>query len=250
MNKKIKIISLSVLILIILQSLPVIFLKNWGMRKMEGNYINVYYDKYDKDGAEKIFVKLEKTVKSLRKKLKHDFDKKTDIYVYSKQQDLHIRKFGYTSLLFNVDWYIGDNRGDKVLIVSPYSNTESHDENSILSASTHELVHTINYLKNPNISYFLDNGIATYLSNQKAPNNLLQNSEIPEIGFLDIKNQLKFGNSMGYQFSYTYVEFITVIYSWNHVVELIDNENYEKTFGKSRKEIYEEWIIYLKQNYS
>lgn len=220
------------------------------MQKMEGNYTNVYYDQYDKDGAEKIYIKLEKTVKSLREKLKHDFDKKTDIYVYSKQQDLHIRKFGYISLLFNVDWYIGDNRGDKVLIVSPYSFVESHDENSILSASTHELVHTINYLKNKKISYFLDNGIATYLSNQQPQNDLLQYSKIPEIEFLDIKNQLKFGNSMGYQYSYTYVEFITKIYSWNHVVELIDDEDYEKTFGKSRKKIYEEWIIYLKNNYS
>lgn len=250
MKKIFRIITVSLLLLIIIQTLPVFFLKNPRMDKIEGNYVTVYYDSHDLNGAKQIFEELEDTVQSLREKLAHKYNKKTDVYVYSRQRDLHIRKLGLISLFFDVGWYIGDNRGDIALIVSPYSYNEYHNEESILSAAAHELVHTINYLKNRNLSYFLDNGIASYLAGQKAPEKLLQYSRIPEIEFLDIRNQLKFGNSGGYEFSYTYVEFLTVTYGWESVVNLIDNEDYENTFGKSRMKIYGEWVLYLKENYS
>jgi hypothetical protein len=62
------------------------------------------------------------------------------------------------------------------------------------------LIHTINYKINPKLSYWLDNGVAGYLSKQTPPENLVQGSKIPTFKDTKTENQLKFGKIVGYQY--------------------------------------------------
>ncbi|MFY9497054.1 MAG: hypothetical protein WAP29_08085, partial [Halanaerobiales bacterium] len=166
MNKKIKIYSdLSIILLLLLiQSLPVVMLKPSDTEVLKGNNVIVYYNSSDKAGATKVFEVLETGAGGIRKKLEFENTDPIEVYVYKNQESLWIRKYGLVTLLGAPEWYIGDNKGDKVLIVSPDADTRVHNSDSILSAAMHELVHAINYQINPELSYWLDNGIATYLA--------------------------------------------------------------------------------------
>lgn len=240
------------IVVVVLQSLPIFFLKNKNMDMMESKNIILYYDPVDKDGAESIFETVNNSFDRLEDKLNFHNEKKIKVYCYSKQKDLHIRKFGYLTLLINVDWYIGDNRKNKALIVSPNIKTSSHSRENILGAANHEIVHTMNYLKNRKLSYFLNNGIAEYLSHPGPEKDFFKqvNFNAPKKDYFKIKDQLKFGNTGGYVFSYIFVEFIDKNYGWDYVVRLIENDNYEEVFHKSFDEIYDEWVDFMMKNYS
>ncbi|QEK12056.1 hypothetical protein FQB35_06535 [Crassaminicella thermophila] len=248
--KKILIIVFILFIIMVIQSLPIIILKDIGMKKIHGNYVNVYYDKGDDKGGRIVFKELENSAKEIGNKLNYKFDSKIVIYVYKNQSLLHIRKYGLATLAIAPDWYIGDNKGSVVLMVSPQANVKGHNIKSIMSAAKHELVHVINYRINPNLSYFIDNGVATYLSKQSPYKNFIQYNRIPSIEFLEIKDELKFGNAGGYQYSYTFIEFLDKKYGWESVFELIKgNKFYVEIFSKTKQEIYNEWVKYLKEYY-
>lgn len=237
-------------IIVCLQSLPIFILKNIGMKNINGKYISLYYDSGDENGGKMVFEKLENNVEKIRNKLNYISDKKTEVYVYKKQSSLHIRKFGIITLLISPDWYIGDNKRTKALIVSPNADVKGNNTESIINVATHELVHTINYRINSKLSYFIDNGVATYLAEQKPYKNFTQDSPIPSIEFFDIKNEIKFGNEGGYQYSYVFIEFLDKEYGWDSVTELIrGNKSYVEIFGKDKQDIYNEWVTYVKTYY-
>jgi len=239
-----------VMLIIVVQSLPILFLRNVGMEVLEGDYVRAYYDKGDIDGGKKVFSKLEKTAEELYRKLDFNRTELTNVYIYMRQSSLHIRKAGYLTLLVPLDWYIGDNKKDIVLIVSPNSENRMHNENSILEAAIHEFVHTVNYQINPQLPYFLDNGVATYLSGQKPYNDFAQYLEIPDIDYLEIENQKKFGETDGYFLSYTFIEFLDLKYGWEAVIDLINGElTYDEIFSKGKEQIYYEWKEYVENNY-
>lgn len=239
-----------VLIVVVLQSLPIFVLKNVGMKKIEGDYIELYYDAVDDHGGRMVFEQLENSVKEISDKLSLRSEKKTEVYVYKKQSSLHVRKYGLATLIIAPDWYIGDNKGPIVLMVSPNADVKGHNTASIISAATHELVHTINYRINPELSYFVDNGVATYLAEQSPHQGFTQDRPIPPLEFFDIKNEIKFGNQGGYQYSYAFIEFLDQEYGWKSVVELIKgNKSYQQIFSKNKQEIYNEWLKYLKTYY-
>ena len=58
-----------VLIVVVLQSLPIFVLKNVGMKKIEGDYIELYYDAVDDHGGRMVFEQLENSVKEISDKL-------------------------------------------------------------------------------------------------------------------------------------------------------------------------------------
>ncbi|MEJ8554947.1 hypothetical protein [Tepidibacter sp. Z1-5] len=249
-TKKFLILGIILLLIIVIQSIPIFILKDIGMQRIDGDYVNVYYDKGDENGAAIVFKDLENSGKEIVNKLNYKFDSKTVIYVYKNQPLLHIRKYGLATLAIAPNWYIGDNKGSRVLMVSPEANIKDHNMKSIMSAAKHELVHTINYRINPNLSYFIDNGVATYLAKQSPYKNFIQDNVIPSIEFLDIKDELKFGNAGGYQYSYTFIEFLDKEYGWERVIELIEgNKSYMDIFSKDKQEIYNEWVIYLEKYY-
>lgn len=121
-----------ILILGIIQYIPALRLKTSNMQLKEGEYTILNYEKGDEKGAGEIFDLLEGSAKELREKLVYFNTTKTKVYVYKNQKSLHIRKAGFITLLFDVEWYIGDNKKDIVLIISPYAKVLVHDHDSIL----------------------------------------------------------------------------------------------------------------------
>jgi len=237
-------------ILVIIQTIPVLLLKPVGAKELKGTNVIIYYQPGDEKGAKEVYSMLDRSAADIRKKLNFPAGKPTKAYVYAKQSSLFIRKYGLVTLLIDAKWHIGDNRGDKVLILSPYAKVIGNDHDSILSAAVHELVHTINYQINPDLSYWIDNGAATYLAHQTPPEKLTRYQAIPKFSDLKNENEIRFSKLGGYQYSYTYIEFIDKKYGWSSVLDLIrGKKSYNEIFAKSDADIYHEWVEFLKANY-
>ncbi len=52
-----------------------------------------------------------------------------------------------------------------------------------------------------------------------------------------------------YPVSYTYIEFLDKTYGMKKTCQLVKDLDYINTFGKSEKDIYEEWLKFLNKNY-
>ncbi len=236
---------------LILQSIPIIFVKNIGMESVIGEYVRVYYDKGDEKGGQEVLEFLESEIVSVRKKLDFDKDKKIDVFVYKNRNSFYIRKYGIISVFIikAIDgyWYRGDNKGEKALMVSPKSINPLLGDNSDfqMDVAMHEVVHSINYSKNKKLSYFLDNGIAGFLAKQHYDiKNTLETANIVSYEFTKSENEIKFANG-GYQYSYLYVKYINDFYGFDSVRKLIEGRSYEEIFNMSEKEFYDEWKKYL-----
>jgi hypothetical protein len=237
---------LAVVILVgILQCTPIWKLKTSDMQVKEGQYVEVYYQAGDEDGAFEVYDLLEASAKEIREKLQYSQQSKTKMYIYKNQTSLHIRKAGFITLIFAPEWYIGDNKKDVALMVSPYAEVSVHDHDSILSAAPHELIHAINYQINPKLSYWLDNGIAGYLSKQTPSPNFMKMNKIPTFKDTKTENEIKFGKIGGYNYSYSYVEYLDKTYGWDKVIRILKGESYKAVFSKSEEDIYNEWVLYL-----
>jgi hypothetical protein len=243
--KRILLILTIIVSIAAIQYTPVFFLRTLDMQIKEGQNVIVYYQKGDEKGAQEVFNLIESLGNQIKQKLKYNGIGKTKMYIYKKQTDFQIRKAGLITPLFAPKWYIGDNKGATALMVSPYAKIAVHNHDSILSAAPHEVTHTINYLINPNLSYWIDNGVAGYLSNQKPQEDYLKRSKIPSYEDTYIENEVKFGNIGGYEYSYLYIEYIDRTYGWEKVIRIVRGESYDKVFHKTEKEIFDEWVKYL-----
>lgn len=251
MNIKYEIFIISmclILSLVVVQTLPVFILKPFGAKELKGENVVIYYKAKDEKGAGKVLESLAKVSGEIREKLQFNSSNPTKVYMYSSQKAFWIRKYGFITILGAPKWYIGDNQGDKVLIISPFENVEGHDYSSILGAATHELVHTINYQINPKLSYWNDNGVATFLSQQFPRRDFAKYGSLPTLEEMKSENEKRFGNIGGYEYSYSYIDFLNSKYGWNKVLDLIRaNKSYEEIFSKSEKDVYDEWIKYIKE---
>lgn len=123
-----------------------------------------------------------------------------------------------------------------------------HSYESVLSASIHELAHAYNYQLNPNMSYWLNNGLAGFLSGQEPSHDWLDQVPIPTLKDTRIKGLLapiKFAGFGGYEYSYLYFEYLDSAYSWEEIVRLAKTGNYFDSLGVSEEEVYQAWVHYL-----
>lgn len=72
--------------------------------------------------------------------------------------------------------------------------------------------------------------------------------QIPSYEDTLTRNPIRFEKCGGYIFSHTYIEYIEKTYGWDKVLQIIKTEDYKGTFGKSQREIYDEWVAYI-ENY-
>ncbi|MBL4938495.1 hypothetical protein JK636_22585 [Clostridium sp. YIM B02515] len=52
-----------------------------------------------------------------------------------------------------------------------------------------------------------------------------------------------------YPVSYTYIEYLDKTYGMEKILKLIKTEDYSQAFGKTEKEIYEDWVTFFKSSY-
>lgn len=246
-RKKTLIIVSIILALAIIQTLPVFFMKPWGSKTLKNDFINLNYQTGDEAGAEEVFNLLVEKTEAIYKKMNYVRAYPIDVYIYKTQAQLAFREAGIITLAFAPKWHIGDSHNGNIMMLSPNTPIEAHTHDTILMATLHELVHSINYRINPDISYFWDNGLATFLSEQFPQADEYDINRIPSMDDMHTDNGLKFGNMGGYAFSYFYIEYLSDTYGWDKVVAYAKGEgDYEEIFNKSEQEIYVDWCRHIK----
>ena len=248
-TKKAFMVVICIIALVILQTLPIFFPRPLGSKTIVNKNIRLHYQLGDEKGASEVFSLLENQSDEIRTKMNFESDILTDVYLYKSQNQLAIREAGLITLTFAPSWHIGDSHKGNILMVSPYTIVKGHTHDSILNATLHELVHSIVYHVNPKLSYFWDNGLATYLSEQKPEEKELISMALPTLKDMHTENGLKFGEMGGYAFSYSYIEYLDKTYGWEKVVAYASGKgDYEDVFQKSEEDIYKDWGQYIEKN--
>lgn len=244
--KKVLIAVICIIALAIVQTLPVFFPKPLGSKTIEDKNVCLYYEPEIEKGAKEVFELLKAKSDEIRNKMNFKSTIPTKVYLYKSQKQLAIREAGFITLTFAPSWHIGDSHNGNILMVSPYTLVKGHSHDSILNATLHELVHSIVYQINPKLSYFWDNGLATYLAQQKPMEQEINSFPIPTLKDMHTENGLKFGEMGGYAFSYKYIEYLDITYGWEKIVAYASGKgNYEEVFEKSEENIYKDWCQYL-----
>ena len=229
--------------------IPTFHLKTSGMSKLEGNWVNVYYET-EKGAAEDVFQYADTETEEIAEKLGFNEKENVNIYIYDQQSTMQRKKYGLIGPLLGLDWYIGDNIGTNVIFTSPANPGKVHDYDNNKYAVLHEIVHAYISVRNPDIHLWLTEGMALYLSNgEPFYKEYLEEMRIPSYKDTCTGNPIRFSNCGGYTFANTYIEYLDMTYGWNKVLELMETEDYEKVLGKSGREIYEEWVLFLEEYY-
>lgn len=242
-------VLLSIAALCFINFIPTFSLKSPGMHELNGKWVNVYYEN-EESAAKDVFEYADSGTEAIAKKL--GFDKKQDvnIFIYDNQSTMQRKKYGFIGPMLGLDWYIGDNMGTNVILTSPANPGNAHSYKEVKEAVLHEVTHAYVSVLNSRVHLWLTEGTALYLSNG-APfyKDYLNGMDIPTFDDTKTRNPIKFENVNGYMFSPTYIEYIDKTYGWDKVLDLIRTEDYEACFGKTQKEIYDEWVNYIVNYY-
>jgi len=241
----IRIFACIIVSILLIQFVPMISLRTISMRNMVIDNFSFYYEKSDDKTVDAVLKVLNENSSRVKTSLKIKENALINVYIYSSVYSLHLHRFGFFIGIFLPDWYVGDNTNQSVLIVSPNNPGSAHSYESIMGACVHEYVHVLTDRINPNTEKWIKEGIAVYLAGQKPERSSIRRASIAFSDFSNI-NGLKFGKIGGYPLSYILIEFIEKKYGFDKILELINSNNdYAKTFGKGKREIYDEWMDYL-----
>lgn len=227
---------------------PTIGLNN-GMVRWETDQFVLFYDEQDQFSAEAVLSKLETDAPLIHQRLNYYPISKTEVYIYSDQKTMQQKKYGYLGSLLNLAWYIGDNVGDKVIMVSPAHPGPVHSRESVIQVASHEYVHSLIHRINKDVPLWLNEGVTLYLTNG-APLKTIRNTTIPTWKQTKSNNPLVFANANGYSLAHIYIEFLEQTYGFEQVLTLLaDPTSHRELFGRSEKQLYNEWVEYLQRNY-
>ncbi len=229
--------------------IPTLWLQNSGMHVLNGNWITVYYENH-KEAAEDVFDLAEKEAGRLTQKLGFDEKQNLSLYIYDKQSTFQTKKYGLIALLLNLDWYIGDNKGTSALLASPGETGMKNEYDLRKYAAPHEMVHALNSILNSSMPKWLNDGSALYLTNGNPRDDLYDISPIPTLSQMNTENPVAFADMGGYEYAHTYIEFLDKTYGWNNILSLLKTGDYGSAIGKSKEILYDEWVKFLKENYS
>lgn len=246
-NRAIKIllgIIVLLIIMLIINFIPTFNLKTSDMNMLSGEWVNVYYES-EEAAAKDVFQYADGATASIAQKLGFTEKQDINVYIYDYQNTMHTKKYGLIAPLLNLDWYIGDNIETDVILTSPANPGEVHDYDNNKYAVLHEIVHAYISVINKDIDLWLTEGVALYLSNGLPFNKEFIYNGIPTYKDTCSNNPLTFSNCGGYTFAHTYIEYLNTTYGWDSVLALIETEDYESCFGKSKQEIYNEWVNYI-----
>lgn len=240
-------IILTFVLIALINFIPTIRLANSKMSVFVGDWVNVYYET-EKEAARDTFELADTRAGELAELLGLTEKEDIRIYIFDDQRTMQTKKYGYIVSFLGLDWYIGDNIGTDVILTSPANPGKEHDYNSVRNAVLHEIVHAYNSILNKDMTYWVDNGLAGYLSGQN-PGNIKMYGTIPTLEQTRAKGLLapiKFANFNGYQYSYNYIEYLHNTYSWDGIKAFAKTGDYEAAFGANEQEIYDGWVESIK----
>jgi len=171
----------------------------------------------------------------------------THIYIYKDHKQFVTKKYGLIGRLLNLEWYIGDNIGEKVLLLSPDHPTRVHDYDSILGAVGHEYIHTVIYRLYPHCPLWLNEGVALYLTNGSRGEAIHQSMEFPPEKILTSGNPLYFANHNGYSFADSFIQYCIETYGKDALLLLMQRGDYKEVLGMPRTKVYQNWKTWLQR---
>ena len=59
-----------------------------------------------------------------------------------------------------------------------------------------------------------------------------------------------FANFSGYEYSYTYIEYLANTYGWDAVKRFAGDGDFLSAFGADEASLYETWAVFVKSAYS
>lgn len=220
-----------------------------GMKSIGGAYVTVYYER-EEAAAQDVFTLMNAQSEHIAEMLGFDSPQDIKVYVYDDQSTFQTKKYGLVALLLNMDWYIGDNRGTNVLLTSPANPGSAHTYDSVKNSGPHEMVHAYNSLLNKDMSLWVNEGLALYLANGDPRDDLYSTSYfVPSIEQTYTLNPVEFNEVGGYDFAYTYIEYLDETFGWEHVVSFARTNDYLDAFGEDEASLHDGWVDFLKTNY-
>jgi hypothetical protein len=245
---KIFLISLCGLIVgILLTFTPTLMsLETTGMSSFVGEHVTVFFEQ-EEAAAIEVFELLESESQRIAETLGFSAPRNINIFIYDNQSSMQIRGLGLLVLLLSVDWFVGASIGADVIMVSPANPGNVHDWDTIMQVSVHELVHAYNYLLNSNMRLWVNEGLATYLSNMNPWEWGFRAENIPTMQQMRTSNPLTFANIEGYQLSFTYIEYLHQTFGWESVLTLARTNDFMEAFGLNESDIYYGWVDWLNE---
>lgn len=226
------------------------------MTQMETAHFVFYFEPAKKAGVAEMARLLEESYGEVTQALQYHPPAKTSVIVYSTQREFQRAARGRILDYVNLEWFIGDNRDDTVLIVSPDIPNRMHDARAIGQTAVHEFVHVLEDAINPALPLYIHEGIALYLAGQRMQYPLNQPlTKLPDADTVfntrkSFYTSYVFGNNDGYHHAYLLVEYIIHEYGQDKLPQLVrDPLRLEQTLGQDALTVYAGWIEYLKRNY-
>lgn len=223
------------------------------VRQEQSSFI-YYYEPQDQANAEKLMQVLNQNHERIAQALGWNPPTKTTVVMYSDQREFQRAARGRISDYMDADWFIGDNRADAVLIMSPGIPNRANGPDEIVQAAAHEYVHLVEDNINKDLPIYWHEGIAMYLAGQKVKGRIYTN-DLPDANkvfktSLNMWTSLEFGNTGGYDLSYTLVEYVAQEFGVDKLAAIVREPNHlEQALGKNYDALYEGWVAYLAENY-
>lgn len=225
-----------------LNCLPMVSLKTPGMERFSAHGIELFAEPQDREEALQLARRIDSQSRAIVEALEIESSNDFGVIVYPGRKALHRKTIGLAGMVLLPDWFIGDNTREYVLITSPAVPGPSHSRESIEQAAVHEYVHLLTDRRNKALGYWLKEGFALYLAEQRPDSAALRQHRDITWEEFSRPSALQFAEVGGYSLAYNMMEHLVERYGWDRVVMLTaPGENWESVLGVSKRTVFEEW---------
>lgn len=228
--------------------------KNSFNMQKETDHFKFYCQNDNLSDIDGISEELENYYESFSSHLQVKLSKKIEVIIYPNVDSLYNIVAKQENILKNEipDWVAAISYKNSINMISP-SNTEyKKNPQNIHLQSAISLAEIIIRNINKNVPYYLMDSIPRYevelYSGVKEDViSDFANNTFPTLQQVIDMNEGDDISSLSY---FTFTEYIIDEYGYEKIIELVDNKNIEKCLGKSKNEIENDWISYVKLTYA
>ncbi len=228
-------------------------------------HFNISYNESEKSAIADIENQLESSYDRITTDLKQPMDKPVNIKIYPDLDSLHFSLklnsglFWWINIFGKMDSKVVGNTdiGSKCIkMVSPLNTGESkYTYDQILSVAIHEFTHAVAINLAPNeesinsgFGMFLQDGLAVYESGQwPLIFRRFTNKDILG-GITGEVDKLSPSDGNRYATGYSFVKYVVENYGYDKIIELLKKDYKGNNYDSETRQLYDEWVEYLKVN--
>jgi len=215
-------------------------LKTSIMHELVRENLTLYYEQ-EKQAAHAVLYALETGRNRIAAQLVIAMHPMVHIFVYDDLPTLH-EKYEVLYGRKPAEWVVGTCEGNIILLVSPANPGEDHDFDSLVDVALHEMAHIYNQQLNASMFMWIDEGLATFLSNQNPENYGYKIEYCPTFEEMQTNDSTVFADAEGYALSYFYIAYLVNTFGWDAVLTLAKTNDYMMAFSRSAQNVYADWI--------